>query len=525
MFSPFGLDIGEKSIKAVAGKIRSGRFVVNSAGQVILPPGVIVNGEIKNPDKLQEIILALLRQAKPEPIRSRVAIVSLPESKVYLHVTTVPQASPEKTSEMIKWDLASHVSEDIEQMDWDWEAGQASAGQRPALAAAITKAWAQTYYQVFAKIGLKVFAFDMEAKALVRMLPEQIRPDQRVMLVDISARHATFSVYSQGLIQFVSSYKRGGDDWTELIARTLQVTPEKAREIKHSLAGPADTQNQELKNLLLQEANQLADEIERTRDFYLNREDHPGDVEKIILVGGAAQLPSLAKFLGEKLSLPVLTGQPEAILDPGSQKLLAGAALSYGTALGLAIRGQSRDPVLGELNLVAQEKQEAEVTRPQKRRIKALTVWVILATLALLAAYVVMGVYLRWRTDNLDRDLKNLQAGKTDGQVAMEQQVRKYNAYQSAYQDIKSNEYQWSQLVTDIDQLAAGKITVTKLSISDQRQGRLIGQAGTREDIVNFQEQLRQDPQIESVNNPLSNFSVNENSRIDFEITFVIKKK
>src|SRR5690606_8058714 len=135
----------------------------------------------------------------------------------------------------------------------------------------------------------------------------------------ISARNTTFSVYSQGLIQFMSSFTRGGDDWTDLVAGTLGVTSSEAREIKHHYdASQSDAKTQKLRNLFLDEANRFTDEIQRTRDFYLNREDHPADFEKIILVGGAAQLPSLAEFISQKISLPVEIGRPAQILDPAS---------------------------------------------------------------------------------------------------------------------------------------------------------------------------------------------------------------
>ncbi len=525
MLPAFGLDIGEKSIKAVAGKIRGGRLVISSAGQVVLPSGVIGNGEIRDPIQLQKIIQSLLRQAKPEPIRSRLAIISLPESKVYLHVTTIPQAPPEKTAEMIKWDLASHVSEDIERMDWDWEAGQTVSGQRPALAAAITRAWADTYYQIFKTIGLKALAFDMESKALVRALPGQISSGQRVLLVDISARNTTFSVYSQGLIQFTSSFKRGGDDWTDSLAQALGVTTPDARELKHRYGLNSDSPKKEISTILTSEANQLANEIERTRNFYLGREDQPKDIEKIVLVGGAAQLPGLAEYLGRKTSLPVSVGQLAEILDKSSRQLLAGQELSYGTAIGLAIRGLGIDPVLGELNLVSQDKQEEEVTHPQKRRIRVLTGWVIACALIFVSSYGVMWGYLDWRTKKINADLSQVQSAKTEGQLAMEREIKKYNTYLGAYIDLRQNRHQWSQLLANLEKMASGKVVIVKLSISEKGEGRLIGQANSREDIVNFQEQLKNEPQINNVNNPLSNFSVNENTKIDFEITFSLKNK
>lgn len=523
MLPAFGLDIGDKSIKAVAGHVRGGRFIVSSAGQVMLPPGVITNGVIQNEDRLVELLRTLLHQAKPEPIHARVAIVSLPESKVYLHVTAVPVAPPDKTAEMIKWNLASHVSEDIERMDWDWEAGQAAADQRPALSAAITKSWAETYYHVFQKLGLEILAFDLEAKTLIRALPGQIKPGQNVLLADISARNTTFSVYSQGLIQFTSSYQRGGDDWTESIARALSLAPEAARQMKHQYGLRPNDKNKALTATLSTEINQLADEIGRTRDFYLNREPRPSDIQKIVLVGGASQLPGLAEYLSQRVSLPVEAGRLDDILDASTQKLLAGQALVYGTAIGLAIRGLSPDPILGELNLVAQDRQEAEVTRPQKRRIRSLTGWAVALALIFVLSLGVMWGYLQWDTKKIEASLSQVQASKTDGQVAMEQEIKKYNAYFGAYQDLRNNRPQWSVLLTDLQKIAAGKIMIAKLSISEKGEGRLIGQASSREDIVNFQEQLKTEPQIASVNNPLSNFSVNENTKIDFEITFSLK--
>lgn len=97
----FGLDIGDLSIKLVQLRNVSSffsklRYEYNTARSISLPPGLIVNGELQQPEQIRHYIQKLLdHKSKTEKaIKSPWVVASLPESQGFTKLISIPK-SPE----------------------------------------------------------------------------------------------------------------------------------------------------------------------------------------------------------------------------------------------------------------------------------------------------------------------------------------------------------------------------------------------------------------------------------------------
>ena len=84
-----GLDISDTSIKYL--KFRSGqKLSFDAFGEIAIPPGVIVSGEIKDEEAFARVLNGWLAK-EGRSLRSSFVAVSLPEEKSFSRVIQLPK--------------------------------------------------------------------------------------------------------------------------------------------------------------------------------------------------------------------------------------------------------------------------------------------------------------------------------------------------------------------------------------------------------------------------------------------------
>lgn len=520
-----GLDISDNSVKAVAGKFQNGVFSVSAFNERPLAPGIVRNWEVRDSEALGEALQELLNNAKPRPFRARQAIIAVPEQKVFLHVMSAPAVAESKLAEVVKWELAANISEDIDNTYWDWEVFYDDK-KKPTqvLAASISKKVAAEYEKVLAKLDIKVMAFDMEVKALARAMGKQLADKtSSSLVVDISAQSTTFSVYNSGFVSFTSGLMMGSDKCTEEIAAQEGVDEDKAELLKKELdlsIAPSSSNRLSVCPML----ENVAGEIRQTLDFYKDKEISSQPVSQVILAGGGSTIKGLDKYLSQKTKLPVIKADFLSGLDKNSRTRLGSQIMVFGTALGLAMRGAGAKPVTGELNLIAQDVQEEAAGSEIKNIVNLITGLVIGLTILMIASFVGLYLFLQNSTKNLEKDITAAEASAADSDEVVTSELAKANLYLRTIVDLESKPVRFSRTIEAVVSAAGNEIEVRRLTLSPSGEGRILGTAASRADLVSFQEKLGTQEGISNIANPLSNFSTTEKNIVEFEITFSFTK-
>jgi type IV pilus assembly protein PilM len=169
------------------------------------------------------------------------------------------------------------------------------------------------------QVGLRCQCVDTGATALAR-LGLMLRPasnDEVWSILDLGEQQLRLAVCVDDTPVVVRALPTGGNAWTELIAKELEVTPKSAEVQKcehgiappasHSIADPNDAAH-ELSHMLLKALKpaltNLAAEIKRVYEYVLScyPDRQAGD---LILTGGSARLTHLPEHLAESLGIPV----------------------------------------------------------------------------------------------------------------------------------------------------------------------------------------------------------------------------
>lgn len=356
----FGLDISDLSLKIAKLKKKGKFFTLASFGEEEIKPGIIREGEIKDEDKLAEIIKESLKKVKGEKLRTKYVVASLPEEKSFLQVIKMPYLSEEDLKSAIIYEAENYIPLPIEQVYLDFQVISpinSSSDQTEVLLVALPQKIVDSYVFCFKKAGLQPIAMEVESLAIARALIQNEKIDSPILLIDFGQTRTSFIVYCDRSIKFTSSISVSSGTFTEIISKFLGIDLDTAEKLKREYglerrikmeADDKKTERREVFEALAPALVDLTQQIKRYLEYYQTHASSKNKkIEKILICGGGANLKGLPEILSLELKIPVELGNPWINILPDGKKELPQMpyekSLGYTTALGLALRGIKYD--------------------------------------------------------------------------------------------------------------------------------------------------------------------------------------
>lgn len=355
----FGLDISDLSLKIAFLRKYKKEIRLESFSRTEIPPSIIKEGKIQKKEELAKIIKEGVEKVKGKKLKTKYAVCSLPEQHAFVQVIQLPKMKLVEAREAIKWEAEAHIPMSINEVYFDWQIVKPVINHLDhldILINAIPKPLVDDYIQVLEKAGLCPIALEIESLATARSLVKGEVSDKPILIIDLGATRTSFIIFSGYAIRFTTSIPISNRQMVEDIAKTLKITKEKAWQLKLK-TGLSEKDNKVL-NALLPTLNNLIQEIEKYIIFHREHavsHEHgsAGEIFKILLCGGGANLRGLPQFLSKRLKISVVRGNPWVnIFHPAGDQPKAGKliikhipelsykeSLTYATALGLALRG------------------------------------------------------------------------------------------------------------------------------------------------------------------------------------------
>jgi len=364
----FGLDISDLSLKIISLKKKGKTFDLASFAEEKIKPGIIKEGEVKDEKALARVISGSLKKVKGEKLKNKYVVAALPEEKSFLQVIQMPKMAREELKPAVIYEAENYIPLPIESVYLDSQIVPPVYNHLDhfdVLIAALPKKTVDPYVSALKLAGLKPLALEIESLAIARALIKDQTTTSPVLLIDLGATRTSFIVFSGKSLRFTSSIPVSSRSFTEIIAKSLGVSLVKAEnlKIKHGLEEKIKLEIKDGKSerrvergkifeALVPPLVDLIQQIKRYLEYYRTHASHEHlppngkEVEKIYLCGGGANLKGLPELLALELKIPVELGNPwvNILAVPLGEKkeLLLEEALSYTTALGLALRGIKR---------------------------------------------------------------------------------------------------------------------------------------------------------------------------------------
>jgi type IV pilus assembly protein PilM len=326
-----GIDFGTYAIKAVEIEIRENEIYVKRFGSMVYPESVIENGEFQNAPLLSELISNLWEESKFE---SKDVAISWKSENEFVRVLTLPLLSDRELYEAVKLEISSRYEVDAELVAFDYAVldKDEKNQEMKVLVAGIPKESASTIFNIFKELNLRLRTLEPEFICQLNLL----KPDKdNFMLLNIGARVTTLYICKEEVVNVIRTLRFGGDNITEVIASTLNISFEEAEKWKRGRF-PQEVGYSKImvSEALLEAFLTLLREINRSIDyFYQLTYVYPS---RIILDGGGSLTVGLRDYLGREMSLPVdmldLNSVIKNSIDLPDQNL-------YSIAIGSALSG------------------------------------------------------------------------------------------------------------------------------------------------------------------------------------------
>ena len=336
-----GVDISSTSVKLLELSVKNGRYWVESYALVPLPEGSVVEKNILNPEAIGEALERALNLAN---VQSYAAAIAIPTSMVISKVIEMDADMTDDEREVqIRMDAEQYIPFPLDEVSLDFEVlpdRLANPNRVNVLLVATRTENVDTRVEVLELAGLAAKVADVESYAMERAF--SVFADTLPMgantvgILDIGHTMTTLSVMQKGKIIYTREQVFGGRQLTQDVQSRYGLSFEEAGRAKKERTLPDDYDTEVLEPFLDAVVQQAA----RSLQFFFSSSQF-NEIDHILLAGGNANIPGLAKLLQQKLGYRVTIANPFLQMGFSPQidiKKIENDASSLMVACGLALR-------------------------------------------------------------------------------------------------------------------------------------------------------------------------------------------
>ena len=334
----FGLDISDESIKFIELIKTKNGIHVNRYGERKIPIGIIESGKIKDPKKMEEILISLRKEEGLKSVR-----VSLPEEQVYLFNLKLEKLGLENIREGIELSLEEYIPIPAQDAIFDYELLNEDEQNLKLQVAAIPKSVIEDYLAIFKNSMISAKSFELETQAISRAVIKK-GDLETYMIVDFGKKRTGIFIISGGVVIFTSTLDVGGIMLSDMIKKNFNISFEEAEKRKKECGLKRNATNTEVFSVLLNGVSVLRDEIVKHFLYWHTHKDEEGKdrptIKKVILCGGDSNLIGLSEYFSVSMKVNVeianvwvnITNTEKYIPDISFSQ-----SLTFAAALGLAL--------------------------------------------------------------------------------------------------------------------------------------------------------------------------------------------
>jgi len=345
-------------LKVGASQLAAARVSNNGVAELLqvarepLNPGIVVGGELREPDALAE---ALKEFFKKNRLPTKGVRLGIANNRIGVRTFEIEGIDdPKQLDNAIKFRAQETLPIPIEDAVLDYqilgeEAGENGQRIQKVLLVVAYRDLVDRYVDACRKAGITLAGIDLEAFALLRALqaPQAgADGDAQAALVAVAIGHerSTFAVSDGRICEFTRVLEWGGSALNIALARTLDAAPSEVEEIKRDLPLTTETvpdgltseRAAQARDAMRRAIQVFARELVSSLQFYQNQPGSLG-IGEIVLSGGTAHLVGLAEELERLIGVRVRVGDPLARMKVSKKVGDPEQVGSLAVAIGLGI--------------------------------------------------------------------------------------------------------------------------------------------------------------------------------------------
>ena len=336
-----GLDVSVDALRFIElGGVKDRLTVLRFATRNF-PPGVVADGRVRDKKKLGDVIASLAQE-----YHLSFANIALPETQAYLANMHLPYVSPKEIRDAVELHLEEHVPIPVADAIFDYTIIDEAASRRKdaldIVVSVLPRSVVEDYLEIFRGTGIIPKSFEFESQAIARAIVPR-GDNGTFFVVDIGKMVTGVFVVANGVVQFSASLDIGGHQITQAIEKAMGVPYEEAEGLKVKYGMVGGEKEAALHRAMLPAITDLRTRLVRHHSYWQTHhgEKVGGDIERIYLTGGGANLKGIEEYLSAELNLKVAVANPwvnvcsfENFIPP----LKLHESHGFSSAIGLALR-------------------------------------------------------------------------------------------------------------------------------------------------------------------------------------------
>lgn len=333
----FGLDIGFSSIKVMQIVDHGKKQQVVGYGVASYSPKTTKDGVIEDLEGLAKITKELFEKGIVGSIDTRRVALTVPIAKTYNRVVTLPNMSKKDLDSAVQMETGQYVPVPLDELYINYVVTAQNKDTVELLVVAVPKKIIDAYMTYTRMLGLEVCVIETTISAASRLVAHSEREKSPALLIDFGSVSVDITIYDQQLV-VTGTVAGGGDTFTELIAKKLDVSHQVAHTVKTKYGLSVSKKQKDIQEALDPILSSLVKEVKKMLRYYDDRASSKQKINQVITMGGGANMPGLSDFITDELRLPARMCDPWNHLDFGKLQPPSDLEKSmYVTAAGLAL--------------------------------------------------------------------------------------------------------------------------------------------------------------------------------------------
>lgn len=350
-----GIELAPERINIAKLRKQGQGFKLAAFDSVPVPEGIFEGGQIYDPPALAELIQSALAANKIKAQRVATAVTGQ-ESIVRLIPLPAELDDQELREMVLNHEAGLYLPYPREEADVDYQklgyvVDEDGIEKVNVLLVATPKVVTDTYIDTFQQAGLQVDVLEIRSFALLRTIREQLRqfsPQEAAVLVDIEFDNTEIAIVVDGVPQFTRTVPIGTYQLQSALLRAMNLPASRDTQMLQAITIPQASDDEDRANVarinpgtaaMLRVLGELADEMRRSLDFYLNQSENL-EIVQILLAGPGGGIAELDEFFKQRLNIPTVQVDPVQALalevDPA--KVPPEQRPGLGIVLGLGLR-------------------------------------------------------------------------------------------------------------------------------------------------------------------------------------------
>jgi type IV pilus assembly protein PilM len=312
----FGLDIGFSSIKVM-------QIVDHGKKQQIIGYGVASYDSKATKDGVIEDVESMAKAAKElfesgliGQINTRRVAVTVPVARTYNRIMTLPTMNKSDLQAAVQMEASQYIPVPIDELYLDYSVMEKTKDNTEILVVAVPKKIIDSYLTLTDLLGLEVSVLETTISASSRLVANAERNDIPTILIDFGSMSVDITIFDKQLV-VTGTVAGGGDTFTELISKKLDVSHQVAHTVKTKYGLGVSKKQKDIEDALDPILNSLVKEVRKMIRYYEDRGSSKGKISQVITMGGGANMPGLTEYITNALRLPTRMCDPWINLDFG----------------------------------------------------------------------------------------------------------------------------------------------------------------------------------------------------------------